>query len=166
MPSTRNAAAQQPQISEYKVKAAFLFNFAKFVEWPPEAFASADSPFVIGVFGENPFGDDLADTVRNKTINNHPFSIKVVKSLGECTNCHMLFVSIQEKKRVSEILGEIRNASVLSVGEMDGFTEAGGVINLVRDGQKFRFEINTDSAKKSNLKISSKLLGLALPASH
>src|SRR5664279_2589147 len=102
--SVGDGRAQESQPTEYQIKAAFLFNFAKFVEWPPEAFADANSPLVIGVLGENPFGDDLERTIRGKTINNRPLVIKEFRSPAEATNCHVLFISTSEKQRLPEIL--------------------------------------------------------------
>lgn len=154
--------AQESQPSEYQVKAAFLFNFAKFVEWPPQAFAGPTSPIVIGILGENPFGDDLERTIRDKTVNNRPFTIKEIRSLPEATNCHILFISTSEKKRLSEIFESLRGATVLTVGETERFVETGGMINLVKEADKIRFQINDGAAKGAGLKISSKLLNLAL----
>jgi hypothetical protein len=158
------ARAQGNQISEYQVKAAFLFNFVKFVEWPSDSFPAAETPIIIGVFGTNPFGGDLDAVIHNKTVNNRPIEIRQLHLMSECTNCHVLFISGMVKKRVGEVLSTVGNASVLTVGESDGFTEAGGIINFVREGNKFRFQINAEAAKKAKLKISSKLLGLALPS--
>ena len=156
-----DAGAQESQPSEYQVKAAFLFNFAKFVEWPPGSFAGATSPMVIGILGDNPFGSDLEQTIQNKTINNRLIVIKPLPSLAEATNCQVLFISTSEKKRLAEIFDGLRGASVLTVGETDRFTEAGGMINFVEEGNKIRFQINDAAAKGAGLKISSKLLSLA-----
>ena len=154
--------AQESQPTEYQIKAAFLFNFAKFVRWPPAAFAGVTSPIVVGVLGENPFHDDLARTIRNKTIDEHPLVIKEFRSPTEATNCHILFISTSEKNRLPEILKGLKGTSVLTVGEMDHFTESGGMINFVLRGKKIRFQINNDEATKAGLKISSKLMSLAL----
>jgi hypothetical protein len=156
------ARAQVAQPTEYQIKAAFLYNFAKFVEWPPAAFANATSPLVIGILGENPFHDDLAQMVRTKTVDNHPLLIQEYRSAKEATNCHILFISTSEKDRLSEILKHLKGASVLTVAEMDQFTEGGGMINFVLKGNKIRFQINNDAAKSAGLKISSKLMSLAL----
>ncbi|HWX18719.1 MAG TPA: YfiR family protein [Candidatus Binatia bacterium] len=156
-----HGGAQESPPTEYQIKAAFLFNFAKFVEWPKTAFAGVTAPIVIGILGENPFHDDLARVTRNKTIDDHPLVIKELRSPGEAANCHILFISTSEKKRLPEILGSLRGASVLTVGEMDRFTEAGGMINFVLEGSKIRFQINKDAATSAGLKISSKLLSLA-----
>ncbi|HZL43368.1 MAG TPA: YfiR family protein [Verrucomicrobiae bacterium] len=153
--------AQETPPTEYKLKAAFLFNFAKYVEWPPAAFAEATSPMVIGILGENPFRDDLEPTIRDKTINNRPLVIKEFRSPAEATNCHILFISTSEKQRLPEILKSLHGTSVLTVGETDRFTETGGMINFVTEGNKIRFQINVEAAKSAGLKVSSKLLSLA-----
>lgn len=154
--------AQGTQPTEYQIKAALVFNFAKFVEWPSAAFAGPTSPIVIGILGDNPFRDDLSKTIGSKTIDDHPLVIKEFRSLTEATNCHILFISTSEKKQLSEILVAFKGASVLTVGEMSGFTEAGGMVNFVLEGTKIRFQINNEAAAKAQLKISSKLLTLAL----
>ena len=158
--------AQESPPSEYQVKAAFLFNFAKFVEWPPESFAGETSPLVIGILGDNPFGGDLERTIQNKTINNHPLVIKPLHSLAEATNCQILFINASEKKRFTEIFGSLRGTSVLTVSDTEGFTEAGGMINFVLENKKIRFQINDAAAKTARLKISSKLLSLAVHFPH
>ena len=84
------AAARDSVTLEYQVKAAFLFNFAKFVQWPPTAFAGVTSPIIIGILGESPFHDDLARTIRNKTVDDHPLLIKELHSPKDATNCHIL----------------------------------------------------------------------------
>lgn len=148
--------------SEYQIKAAFLYNFAKFVEWPPQAFAGPGSPMVIGVLGKNVFGGDLERTIRNKTVNNHPFQFKEFHSVPEATNCQILFISASEKDRLPKILDGLRGASVLTVSETDQFIGDGGMINFVIEDNKIHFQINDDAAKKAGLKISSKLLNLAM----
>jgi hypothetical protein len=161
-PSGGYGHAQEFRPTEYQVKAAFLFNFAKFVEWPPRAFASGTSPLVIGVLGENPFHEDLAQTIRNKTIDNHRLEITEIRSLAQATNCHMLFISTSEKERLPEIFKSLKGARVLTVGETDRFIAAGGMINFVLQGTKIRFQINREAATSAGLRISSKLMSLAL----
>jgi hypothetical protein len=156
--------AQESPPSEYQLKAAFLYNFAKFVEWPTAAFSEATAPMVIGILGENPIRADLDRAIRDKTINNRPLLIKEPHSASEWTNCHILFISTSEKKRLPEILGSLHGASVLTVSETDGFTQTGGMINFVSEGNKIRFQINEAAAKAAGLKISSKLLSLATRA--
>jgi len=152
----------QEQPTEYQVKAAFLYNFAKFVEWPPEAFADTNSPMVLGILGKNVFGSDLGKTIHDRKVNNHPFQFKNFASAAEATNCHILFISSSEKDNFAKIIASLHNASILTVSEADGFMKAGGMINFTFEGTKIRFEISDEAAKKAGLKISSKLLSLAV----
>jgi hypothetical protein len=158
--------AQNSAPTEYQIKAAFLFNFARFIQWPPKALAEATSPLVIGVLGENPFHDDLERTMRGKSVDEHPLVVKEFHALAEATNCQILFISTSEKTRLPQILKSIKGSSVLTVGEMDHFTETGGMINFVMEGAKIRFQINNDAAANEGLKISSKLLALAFHPEH
>jgi hypothetical protein len=153
----------QAQPSEYEVKAAFLFNFAKFVDWPPEVFADTNSPIVVGVLGTNVFGNDLEKTIRDRKVNNRSFQFRNYTSITEATNCQILFVSPSEKTEFPKIMGALHNASVLTVSETDGFIQAGGMINFLIQDNKIRFQISDEAAKKGRLKISSKLLSLAVP---
>jgi hypothetical protein len=161
-----SGSAQDSKPSEYQLKAAYLFNFAKFVEWPNAAFSAPSSPLVIGVLGENPFGDLLENTVHGKTLNGHPLAVREIRALNEITNCHVLFISTSEQKRVTDILKSMQNAPILTVGEMDRFTESGGMINFVWVDKTIHFRINDVVAKNAGLKIGSKLLGLATRATH
>lgn len=158
--------AQDSRPSEYQLKAAFLFNFAKFVEWPSDAFVEATSPFIIGTLGGNPFGGDLERTIRDKKINNRVIIFKEFRTLTEATNCHILFINASERPRLPEIVAGLRRTSVLTVSEMEGFTGSGGMINFVQEHNKIRFQINDEAAKAANLRISSKLLSIALPTVH
>ena len=157
-------AQEDSQPTEYQIKAAFIFNFAKFVEWPAAAFAKASSPIVVGVLGENPFQDALEKTIKNKTVDEHPVIIMQFRAATDATNCHILFISSSEKARLPQILKQLKGSSVLTVGEMPGFTEAGGMINFFLEGTKMRFHINNDAANGAGLKISSKLLKLSAPS--
>ena len=156
------AQAQDAAPTEYQIKAAFLYNFAKFVEWPPEAFATPTSPIVIGVLGDNVFGNNLQQTINNKVLNNRPLQFKEFHSVIEATNCHILFISTSEKARFQKIMEGLRGSSVLTVSETPEFIGAGGMINFMLEANKIRFQINDEAAKKAGLKISSKLLSLAI----
>lgn len=151
----------QEPAPEYQIKAAFLFNFAKFVDWPPEAFSSANSPIVIGVLGKNVFGHYLADTIRGKTVNNRRFEFKEFASVTEATNCQILFISPSINDNLPTVVKELHNASILTVGEADQFIKAGGMINFTIEDSKIHFQISDEAARKAGLKISSKLLSLA-----
>jgi hypothetical protein len=161
-----NGRSEDVPPTEYQIKAAFLFNFARFVQWPTNAFAAATSPLIIGVLGENPFHNDLALTLRNKSVDDHPLVIKEFSSATDATNCHILFISASEKPRLPTIINGLKGSPVLTVGQMDQFTESGGMINFVLQGSKIRFQINNDAASAAGLKISSKLLALALNPAH
>ena len=155
------AGAQQGAYQEYDVKAAFLYNFTKFVEWPPDAFESPDSPMAICVFGDDPFGESLDAVVRGETLNGRRLEVRRTRSLQDLRDCHTLFVPGAERERFAEVFSALRDASVLTVGEVDGFLPQGGVIRFVVDQGRVRFEVNLDAAERSRLKLSSKLLRLA-----
>jgi hypothetical protein len=160
------ARGQETAPSEYRLKAAFLWNFAKFIEWPPTAFTNETAPFIIGVLGKSHFGQDLEKTVNGKQINTHPILIRTFDSVADARQCHLLFVSASESGRIGEIFKTLGDAPVLTVGDSEtgAFTEAGGMIKFVFEGNKIRFQINDNAAKTATLKISSKLLSLAVPA--
>lgn len=160
-PSRLAMNAQETVPSEYQLKAAFLFHFAKFVEWPANAFPALNAPLIIGVFGDNPFAGDLERIIKTKSINGHPLELRRVNAPASWKNCHVLFIAPSEKKRVDEILKSVRGYSILTVSETDHFLQSGGMINFLIQDNKVRFEINNVAAKKAELKISSKLLSLA-----
>jgi hypothetical protein len=145
---------------EYAVKAAFLYNFVKFVEWPGDVFSGPTSPIAICVLGEDPFGDDLG-SLKGKTANGRPIVIRSAATLGEVERCHLLFVSSSEKANLPKILQTTKGWSILTVGDMNGFAQDGGIINMVKEESRVGIEINLEAAQRSRLKISSKLLALA-----
>jgi len=154
------AAAQNSGFSEYQVKAAFLYNFGKFVEWPTNDFASTNAPLLIGIYGQNPFGNDLAEVITDKYINGHPIITREV-SLNELKLCQILFIAQSRQKNLNEILRTLDGASVLTVTENLPI-ESGIMINFVIEDDRIRFEINNTAAQKVGLKLSSKLLTLAI----
>jgi hypothetical protein len=153
--------ARDARSLEYQVKAAFLFNFARFTEWPPASFSSPGAPFVLGVLGEDPFGDNLEQTVSGKSVHSRPLLVKRAATLQELGDCHILFVAGSEKRRLPEILEALKSRAVLTVSDVDDFVRSGGMIRLLPKGDTIRFEINARSAQEVGLKISSKLLRLA-----
>jgi hypothetical protein len=161
-----SSLAQTPPPSEYQLKAAFIYNFAKFIDWPPEAFADEKSPFIIGILGDDPFGKSLEDAVNGRTINTHPIAIQTFRDAAAATGCHMLFISSSAKEKLPAIIEKLQGTTVLTVGENDQFIAAGGMINFVEDAKKIRFQINDTAAKAARLKMSSKLLSLALPSNR
>jgi hypothetical protein len=155
-----NLCAQPATSREYQVKAAFLFNFAQFVEWPATAFTNADEPFQIGVLGEDPFGAALEETVQGEAINGHKIIVLHSRHIADLKDCQMIFVSGSEKGQVKDILSQLNSAAVLTVSDIDNFAANGGIINFFRDGTKVRFAINPLAAQHEGLKLSSQLLSL------
>ena len=151
----------QASVGEYEVKAAFLFNFAKFVEWPPAAFSNATDPVRLCVFGEDPFDHSLERVVDGKTANGRAMQVLHVHSIKDVKGCHILFISWAEEKQTDALLQATRGAGILTVGETDNFARDGGVLNFVLQQNRVAFEINVDAAEQNNLKISSRLLSLA-----
>ncbi len=154
------AHAEARAIDEYQVKAAFLLNFAKFVEWPATAFNSADAPLGICVLGENPFGSALEETVRGMEVAGKSFVIRKISEARQAAGCHILFIVGSERRRSRAVLEEIKGFSILTVGETDDFISNGGVIRFKLKDAQLRFEIDAEAAVREKLKISSKLLSL------
>jgi len=146
---------------EYQVKAAFLFNFAKFVEWPADAFKGPEDPIRICVAGEDPFGASLDDAVHGETVSGRRLTVQRTRSLSKLRECHLVFVPRSEGRRQSDILSSLQGSGVLTIGEDDGFLTGGGIIRFVLDHHRVRFEINLGAAQDNRLKLSSKLLSLA-----
>jgi hypothetical protein len=150
----------QATSKEYQIKAAFLFNFIQFVQWPPTVFKNADDPFRIGVLGQDPFNAALEDTVQGETISNHKIIVEHAMQVDDLKNCELVFISKSEKKHVPEILSALDDKPILTVSEIEGFAERGGGINFYLEGKKVRFEVNPDAAQHDGLKMSSQLLSL------
>lgn len=148
-------------MDEYQVKAAFLFNFAKFVAWPPAEFKTPKDPILVCVLGHNPFGTSLENVIRGKTIDGRAFEFRQVSNAAQASACQILFVSAEDGKRFHSLARSLKPAGILTVGEMQGFAADGGIINFKLDGDRVRFEINVDAAEHAQLHISSKLLSLA-----
>ena len=146
---------------EYPVKAAFLFNFAKFIEWPADVFKGSDDPLTICVFGQNPFGSALEEVVRGKTVGSRGFVVREVPNAAQAGKCQIVFVSASERKRARSLLDDLKGHSTLTVGETEDFTANGGVINFKIKDARVRIEIDMGAAERAKLRISSKLLSLA-----
>jgi hypothetical protein len=172
------ARADSTPSQEYQVKAAFLYNFLQFVDWPEEKSADSNKPIIIGVIGNDPFGNAF-EPVKDKKVKGRSVVIKQFKGLEELkksvekdkpesirgietlTKCHLLFICSSEQKNLKEIIDTVKEQSILTVGEMEGFLENGGIINWFVEEKKIRFEINTAAAERAKLKIRSNLLRLA-----
>lgn len=147
---------------EYQIKAAFLYNFTRFIEWPPRRFADAASPVVIGVLGSNPFGDELEKIVKGRNAHGRPIVVRTIATLDEINSVHLLFVPVYNEKWLMTLnRGLLRSSAVLTVGESPQFIERGGIISFTVNEDKVRFEIDPTTAHEADLKISSQLLKLA-----
>jgi hypothetical protein len=146
---------------EYQVKAAFLFNFAKFVEWPQDAFQSDKAPISLCLFRHDPFGGALDEVIREKAINNHELQARRINDLAQLKACQLVFVSQKEEGQLPEILTSLKGASALVVGESADFAERGGAVQFFLENNKLRFAINVDAIQRARLQASSKLLALA-----
>ena len=154
-------AAHSGAPTEYQVKAAFLYNFAKFVEWPPQVFSGAAEPLTIGVLGRDPFGDDLEQVFRSNTIAGRRVVIRRATSIEELRNCQMVFISSSEKRRLLQIFKSLGHTGVLTIGDADDFSRRGGIIGFTLEDSRVHFEINVDAAARAGLKLSSRLLSVA-----
>jgi hypothetical protein len=155
------ASAQTSPTSEYQVKAAFLFHFAQFVDWPPEAFKDAASPLTYCTAGEDPFHGALEASLNGKMIGARPVRVIHFRQVQEIQGCQIVFLGTPEKKLMSAMLGNLRASPILTVGESEGFVQGGGMIGFFLEDNKVRFDINLDAAEHAKLKISARLLALA-----
>ena len=153
--------SQNDERMEYPVKLAFLYNFTKFVEWPPDSYSDASAPLRICVAGNDPFSDDLKQELLSRTVGGRRVELTILKSSNTLKRCQLVFVPITEKKRAAEIVASLSGSSALTVGESAGFTRQGGMINFTVEDNKLHFEVNVAAAERARLKISSKLLILA-----
>jgi len=177
-PFVSKVRADSTTSREYQVKAAFLYNFMNFVDWPEEKLSDSNEPMIIGVIGEDPFGDAFKP-IKDRPIRGKNVVIRRFKGLEELKKsdeidesqsnpqiealkkCHVLFICSSEKKRLGETINLVKDHNVLTVSDIEGFLEAGGIINFVMEDQKVRFEINVTAAKRAKVKIRSQLLRLA-----
>ena len=148
-------------LNEYAVKAAFLYQFTQFVEWPPNTFGDAAAPIVLGVLGQDPFGENLRRATQGRTVQGRSIVVRQVQHGEQLRQCHVLFVSASEEHRIPDVLRTVGTAGVFTVGDSPGFAEAGGTLNFVVDAARVKFEANIGAAERSRLRISSKLLTLA-----
>ena len=161
MVATSARAADEPLASEYQVKAAFLINFPKYVEWPDNAFADKNSPVVIGMLGETRVTGELQKIITGRTVNGHGFVLKQLNSIEEVIGCHIVFIAADQQQHAPDFLAKLKNTSVLTVGESDDFLDNGGIVNLARRDHKIALEVNLAAAANARIKISSKLLSVA-----
>ena len=174
------AQGDNPSSREYEVKAAFLYNLVKFVEWPQKRMSDPNEPITIGILGKDPFGKAF-DPIKDKPVEGRKIVVRRLRSFAEMKQggepkaaekdvekevqawrrCHVMFICASEQKYLKEILDRVKEHPVLTVGDTKGFLESGGIINFVIEQEKVRFEISTAAAKLAGLKIRSQLLRLA-----
>jgi hypothetical protein len=160
-PPPSRAVQTRAATPEYEVKAAFLYNLASFVEWPEEAFASPDSPLVIGITGPDPFGDHVDRLLAGKRVRGRPLAVRRVEWGPALKDCHLLFVSAGQADRLPELSRLLDGTPVLTVGDEPRSARRGCVVAFVVTDSKVGLEINVDQASRARLIISSKLLSLA-----
>jgi hypothetical protein len=154
------AGSSHSGVGEYQVKAALIFNFTKFIEWPTNAFTAEDTPFVIGIVGEDPFRGALDEALSREFVGKRPIKIERLSSEADMSHCQMLFVSRSEKARAAEILSKVQNKPILTISETEGFGKMGGMVNFTMADKTVQFELNAGAAQSAGVKISSKLLHL------
>ena len=170
--------AEPDSIQEYQIKAAFLYNFLKFVDWPKETMPDGNEPITLGIIGKDPFGNAF-EPVKDKDVRDKKVVVKRFKSIADLKKlgengkdeldrqieavkkCHLLFVCSSEKEYLKDIVNAVKSRPVLTVGDTEEFLQSGGIISFVMDDQKVRFEVNLTAAEHAKLKIRSQLLRLA-----
>lgn len=157
----RIAYAQSKPALEYQVKAAFLFNFTRFVHWPPSAFASPDAPFEIGIAGNDPFGLYIDDLVSGERVDGHKMIVRRYPDGGDMSNCQLVFIQINDQQKLKSIVSQVSRQNVLSVSDNDDFIRMGGILHFYMEDNKVKMEIRLAAAKSAHLEISVKLLQIA-----
>lgn len=155
------AAAQAGPDRDHRVKAVFLFNFAQFVDWPEQAFGGPKDSLVLGVLGDDPFGDFLDEVVKGEAVQEHPIAVRRYRRMEDIKECHLLFVGAAEAARLDGRLEALKGRKILTVGESRNFLAQGGMILFVNEGGRVRFKINLEAVQEADLAVSSKLLRLA-----
>lgn len=154
--------AQTPPSKEYQIKAAFLFNFTQFVDWPEASLPEDTTPIVIGILGKDPFGSYLEETVRNEKIKNHPLVVQRFQTVADITTCHILYITVKDKKDdLRKIFNALQSKNILTVGDANNFARQGGMVRFYTEDNRIRIRINLNAVKDTELIISSKLLKLA-----
>jgi hypothetical protein len=155
------ALATNEEEVEYPAKLAFLYNFAKFIEWPAGSYRSQSSPLVICIAGHDPFSSGTENELRTRTALGHAIEIRALPATDTWSVCSMVFIPITERDQADNILRGLKGSNTLTVGEIEGFAARGGMINLTIEGNRLHFEINRLAAERAGFKISSKLFNLA-----
>jgi hypothetical protein len=145
---------------EYEIKAAYLYNFINYIDWPENAFPAPGGTITVGIVGQSPFGAALA-VLNGKQVKGRTVALKQITGTQDLDQCQIVFINSSEKARLPELFEKLKGSRVLTVSEIDGFAQQGGIINFISEHNKVRFEINPDAARQLGLNISSELLKLA-----
>lgn len=159
--ASATSRADSSASKEYELKAAFLYNFTKFVVWPANRLPAPTTPIVIGIYGRNPFGTQLTDAIRARKVDGHEIILREVTGPEQVPGVHLLFIPAGEDRNLDLLVQAVRECSVLTVGETDTFQAEGGIITFVVTGEKLRFVIDMEAADRAGLKISAQLQKLA-----
>lgn len=164
LPGQINAQPSTSEIEagEYQIKAAYLYNFIKFVEWPDSVFTDPEEPIVLGILGHDPFGNEIDQMLANKLVKGRSVVIKRYNRNDVINDCHLLFISDSEKSYLSHLLQtKLGNSPILNIGDMDNYTESGGMVQFITQNDNIHFAINLKAVNKSGIVMSSRLLKLA-----
>jgi hypothetical protein len=160
---TSTTFGQSSASREYKVKVAYLYNFSKYVTWPPESFSSKTAPFIIGILGPDPFGATLDAVAASKKANDRVVTVKRFETIEQYEHCHILFVAGETQSEIhSQVLTKTRGLPVMVIGEAKGFAQDGGTVEFFNDSNDtIGFSINIDSVKRQNLVVQAQVLKIA-----
>ena len=139
----------------------FLYNFTRFIDWPSAVLRSPADPFVIGIIGDDPFGDYLDETVTGERVGTHPILVRRMKDISEIGNCHILYIGSHDQEFTRRVLDEVAKKSILTVSDLPGYYRWGGIVRFFTENNKIRFQINVQQSREAELVISSKLLSVA-----
>jgi len=156
-----SATSPRAPLTEYEVKAAYLYNFIKFVQWPEEAFSDNMDPIVIGIVGDDPFIDKLKIFTEQKTVHSRHLVIEKYEPYHIINQCHVLYIVSVDRRFQVSILQRLERKWILTIGDAEYFTRIGGIINFITDEEHIGFEINITELQKSELVMSSQILKLA-----
>lgn len=156
-----SAGPSAQQVNEYYIKAAYVYNLTKFVEWPPQVYKNGADPIVICVAGQSPIQEALLEAVKGERIDGRTLIVQQFPAAEQARACHVLFVSVSDRKRTRSILEDFKTQGTLTVGETEGFLDEGGAVNFKLDGNRVHIEVNLNAVERHGLRISPKLLSLA-----
>lgn len=159
--SPTRATGETGSVSEYRLKAAFLFNFTQYVKWPDTAFAETNAPIIIGILGKDPFESLLDDTIRGEKVQGRALKVRRSQRGEVLEGCHILFISASEKARLKDVLAVFRDRPVLTVSDIENFAARCGMIGFVLKERRLALQVNLDGTKRAGLRVDSRLLALA-----